>query len=103
MATFKHLVRCTQGGATFYGDLLQTSNNEYTVKKLLGDPFEGFRETTDVIHTDKVNTNQPELSCSSDPGQANTEIQFSFSAPLNELRWCCALVSTTRRMLRKQM
>ncbi|OAQ71428.1 fumarylacetoacetate hydrolase family protein [Pochonia chlamydosporia 170] len=51
---FKRLVRVSEGGQTFYGDLISSNGSNYTVKKLLGTSFEALRETETVVQTNKL-------------------------------------------------
>lgn len=54
MASFKSLVRFAQGAQVYYGDLINSDNGKYTVKKLLGSPFEALKPTDEVVETDEV-------------------------------------------------
>ncbi|KAK5702376.1 hypothetical protein LTR17_022373 [Elasticomyces elasticus] len=51
---FKHLVRFRQGNDVFYGDLLETGGDEFSVTKLLGDPFDALQETDEILKTKEV-------------------------------------------------
>ncbi|CAM1509219.1 Fc.00g029580.m01.CDS01 [Cosmosporella sp. VM-42] len=54
MASFKRLVRFAQGAQVYYGDLIDTADGQYTVKKLLGSPFEALKQTDEIVKTDKL-------------------------------------------------
>lgn len=53
MAAFTRLVRFASGNQTYYGDLIDTAEGKYTVKKLSGDLFE-LKPTEEIVTTDKV-------------------------------------------------
>lgn len=59
MAAFKHLVRFSRGGDTYYGDLVDFKNGVYTVKRLRGNDRENLEPTNEVIETEKVRKRKP--------------------------------------------
>jgi hypothetical protein len=46
---FQKLVRFELDGKASYGDLLETTDTGYTIKKFNGNPFDGL-QTTEVLH-----------------------------------------------------
>ena len=59
MASFKRLVRFAQGAQVYYGDLIESVDSQYTVKILLGSPFEVLKPTDEIVKTDKVRCGFP--------------------------------------------
>jgi hypothetical protein len=62
MAAFNRLVRFAQGEAKYFGELLEHDGCVYTVKKLLGSPFDKFEATREVIKTEEVGKSSPSLT-----------------------------------------
>ncbi|KAH7210806.1 uncharacterized protein BKA55DRAFT_697942 [Fusarium redolens] len=54
MAAFNRLVRFAQGEAKYFGELLEHDGSVYTVKKLLGSPFDKLEATREVIKTEQL-------------------------------------------------
>lgn len=51
---FRALVRCEINGKFIFGDLLESNKNGYTVKKLDGDVFGGFKATEEAHNVQRV-------------------------------------------------
>lgn len=49
MATFQRLVRFSQGTQKYYGELLDSQDGSYTIKKLLGSPFAELTSTEEIV------------------------------------------------------
>ncbi|KAF4981414.1 hypothetical protein FZEAL_2762 [Fusarium zealandicum] len=58
MPAFTRLVRFAQGDSAYYGDLLDTQDGEYNIRKLLGTPFTKLEDAGEV-----VKTKTPKLLC----------------------------------------
>ena len=54
MTNFKRLVRFAQGEAKYFGELLNADGSVYTIKKLLGNPFNKLEATEEIIKTEQV-------------------------------------------------
>lgn len=61
---FKRLVRFSEEGQTFYGDLISSDGGNHTVKKLSGTSFDCLQETETVVQTNKVRDGSRTVSCS---------------------------------------
>jgi len=54
MAAFKHLVRYTEGGASSYGDLVESNEGHYVVEKLEGSPFDTLKKTGQKVEVKEL-------------------------------------------------
>ncbi|KAE8400977.1 fumarylacetoacetate hydrolase family protein [Aspergillus pseudonomiae] len=54
MAAFKNLVRFATGEQQYYGELIRTENNQFTVQQFDGNPFDGLVLTDKVHHVSSL-------------------------------------------------
>lgn len=59
MTAFKRLVRfASPRSGIYYGDLLAVSENQYTVRRLEGNPFANLKATEETLKVDSVSNSK---------------------------------------------